>query len=339
MGGTQSQLSRYGAISRNIPELAPSAKVFLVGDSDDTTYGIVNLANEFPPDADGVVRVYSTIQAAVNAASANRGDVVLPAPNHVEAFTRVDTWATAGVQIIGMGQGDRRPALRYDDSGASVNIAADGMRVSNLMFLASVDSIGRAVDIDTGIYGVRFDNNIFTFDAATDNFGPMLRVAGKECIIEDNRFIANDTDGASSAISFLGGEADHTIVRRNYIYGQYDSTVDTKAATGSPAPITIDTSDTSDTNLSGIIIHDNVVINTDTATSMFMRLGGQTIRLRGIAFNNYFASYDSGTADSSKFAIGLAAGTGIRMINNYVGSADTDPFGEVRVGDSVAALA
>jgi hypothetical protein len=331
----QNQLNRYGAISRLIPELAPSAKVFLVGDSDDTTYGIQNLAAEFPPDGDGVVRVYSTIQAAVNAATANRGDVILVAPNHVENFTRADTWATAGVQIIGMGHGDQRPGLTYNDSGATVNLAGNGIRVSNLMFLASTDSIGIALDLDTGFYGQRVDNCMFTYDAATDNFKTMIRVASKESVIEDNRFIANDTAGAAFAVKLLFGEPDHLLLRNNYIYGQYDSSADTVSV--SPAPIGVDTTDTSDTNLSGLVIQNNTVINTDTASSLMMRVAGGTLFIRGMARDNYFASYDSATADTTKFAFGLAANQGVRMINNYLGSADTDAL-EKRINDSFVEL-
>src|SRR3990167_6095661 len=102
---TQNQLSRWGAISRTSPELAPGSKLFLVSDSDDTTVGPSNLGAEFPVDNDGVVRVYTTIQAAVNAAAAGRGDVVAVLPGYDQSLTAADSWATAGVQVIGFGNG------------------------------------------------------------------------------------------------------------------------------------------------------------------------------------------------------------------------------------------
>ena len=102
---SQNQLSRWGAISRVIPDLAPGAKVFLVSDSDDTSDGSSpgDIGANFPVDGDGVARVYTTIQAAVNAASADRGDVILVAPGYDHTLGRADSWNTAGVQIIGMG--------------------------------------------------------------------------------------------------------------------------------------------------------------------------------------------------------------------------------------------
>ena len=222
MAGQSSQLSRYGSISRNIPDLSPSGRVFLVADSDDTTVGAANLGNIFPPDENGVVRVYTTIQAAVNACD-SRGDVVLVAPYHTEDFTRADTWAVAGVQVIGMGRGDARPSLTYNAIGATVNLRANGIRVSNLMFLASFDSIDQAINMDTGFFGQQIDNCIFNWDAATDNFQTFIRLGAKESVIEDNRLIANDTLGAAVGIQIVGGDPDNSIIRRNYIYGYFDS--------------------------------------------------------------------------------------------------------------------
>ena len=106
---SQNQLSRYGAYARTLPDLAPGAKLFLVSDSDDTTVGPANLGNEFPADNEGVVRVFTTIQAAVNAASAGRGDLVLVLPNYDQSLTGADSWATSGVTVLGMGRGSQRP--------------------------------------------------------------------------------------------------------------------------------------------------------------------------------------------------------------------------------------
>jgi len=318
---SQNQLSRYGSISRNIPELAPSAKVFLVGDSDDTTYGIENLAAEFPPDGDGVVRVYSTIQAAVNAAAANRGDIVLVAPNHIENFTRADTWATAGVQIIGMGNGETRPGLTYNDAGATVNLRGNGIRVSNLYFLASTDSATTgipAVNMDTGFFGQRFDNNIFSVDANTDDFKTMIRLGAKESLIENNRFITGDTFGCAKAISIVGGDPDNSIIMNNYFWGNYDSAGDTASDSTGSGVIAQDTSDTNDTNLSGLIIENNKIISTDTRATFLIRLSAGYTN-RSAAINNQMISYDTGSADSD-----LVAFAGMLGTNNTLQIGDSD---------------
>ena len=316
----QSQLDRYGAISRAIPELAPSAKVFLVGDSDDTTYGIQNLAAEYPPDGDGVVRVYSTIQAAVNAAAANRGDVVLVAPNHVEDHQRADTWATAGVQIIGMGNGEQRAGLTYNAAGSTVHLRASGMRVSNLMFLASFDSQTAglaALNMDTGFYGQRVDHCMFTYDGALDDFRTHIRLGAKESVIEDNQLNATDTVGCHRGIQIVGGDPDHSVIRRNYIYGNFDS-IGGASDSSADGNIALDTTNAGSTELNGLLIHDNILINVDSEARL-INLGTGVV-VRGVAANNILAApLDTSSADTLN-----AVFAGLTAVNNHIVGGDSD---------------
>jgi len=325
----ENQLSRYGSISKGIPEqiLAPGSKLFLVSDSDDTTVGPANLGNEFPVDKDGVVRVYTTIQAAVNAASAGRGDVVLVTPGYDQSITAADSWNIAGIQILGMGNGNNRPTIRYTGASGEVGLGANNVRVSNLRFLAAADSIARAVDIDSGFSGIKFDNNVFDFNATTNDFRVMLRLGSARSMVESNRFIAEDTAGAGKAISIKGGAPSYSTIRNNFFYGQFDTVGDTSNGAG---VITQDTTDTADTNLSGLQIANNVVINTDTAVPNYMRFSAG-YRIRGIANNNLFVGYDSATADSTKFEYATAANSGLRSSRNYtVGDSGTEKL----IGDS-----
>lgn len=312
----ENQLSRYGAISRVVPGLAPGAKLFLVADSDDTTVGAANLANEFPPDKEGVVRVYTTVQSAVNAASAGRGDVVLVAPGYDQTLSRTDSWATAGVQVIGLGYGSQKPTLRYGTKTDQVKIGASNVRVSGMRFLADADSIAIGVSIDSGFTGVQFDHNEWDFDSNTSDFRVMLKVKSRRSVIENNRFIAEDTAGAGRAISLVGGDASYSTIRGNFFYGQFDTVGDTTNGAG---VIAVDTTDITDVNISGMSIEDNTIVSTDTAAAMLMRLSGGGTVERGIANNNRFATYDTVTADTAQIAFG-----GILPIQNYVKTADSD---------------
>ncbi len=326
----QNQLSRYGAVSRSIPGLAPGSKLFLVCDSDDTTVGPLNLGAEFPADNEGVVRVYTTIQAANNAAAASRGDVALVLPGYDHSLTGADSWNTAGLQVIGYGNGNNRPTIRYTGASGEVGLGASNIRVSNLRFLAAADSVARAVDIDSGFNGITIDNCLWDFSAAANDFRVMLRVGSVRSLIEDNRFVAQDSaPAAGRAISLKGGAASHSIIRRNYIYGQYDTLGDTTNGAGCIAQ---DTTDTADTNLSGILIMDNVICNTDTAAAMLMRLSGGTFRTMGIVTGNRLASYDSSSADTAKVITGIqAAAEGFKFVDNILSS---DSSQEHRVGDT-----
>jgi len=80
--GRENQLSRYGAISK-ILDMPITGKVFLVASNSDTVFSSV--LQNFPIDIDGVSRVYSTIQGALDACSDGRGDLVLVLPRSLKA--------------------------------------------------------------------------------------------------------------------------------------------------------------------------------------------------------------------------------------------------------------
>ena len=314
----ENQLSRYGAISRVVPELSPGAKMFLVCDSDDTTTGQGDIGAEFPVDKDGVARVYTTIQAAVNAAEANRGDVVLVMPGFDYTLARADSWATAGVKVIGLGYGMDRPILRYSAITSEVGIAANNVMVRNLRFLADVDSVARGLDLDSGFSGGIVQNCIFDFDTNTSNFATMVRVAQADAIIEGNEFIAEDTAGCGKGIELLGGYADNIKIRKNYFYGQFDTVGDSTNNAAAIACALVH--DSGDTILSNIEISENVIVSTDSAAATLINLVPTAVSpIRGIVRDNRFVSYDTATADTAQVAFGT-----VLPINNVMISADSD---------------
>jgi hypothetical protein len=314
----ENQLSRYGAISRIVPELAPGAKMFLVCDSDDTTVGPLNLGAEFPVDKEGVARVYTTVQAAVNAASNSRGDVVLVMPGYDHTLSRADSWATAGVSVIGLGKGNLRPTIRYGATTDEVGIAADNVSVKNIRFLADADSVSRGLDLDTGFSGARIQNCLFDFDSNAMNFVSMLRIGQKNVVIEDNEFRAEDTAGCGKGIEFFGGYGDYAKIRRNVFHGQFDTVGDT---TNNAAMIAIAVvHDSGDTKLTGIEISGNIFNPTDTAATKVINFGATAVSpIRGVVANNIIASYDTAAADSDVITAG-----GLIFVHNWMKSADSD---------------
>lgn len=314
----ENQLSRYGAISRVVPELAPGAKMFLVCDSDDTTTGQFDIGAEFPADKDGIARVYTTIQDAANAAEASRGDVVLVLEGYDHTLARTDSWATAGIKVIGLGNGLNRPIIRYGSATDEVGIKANNVTVKNIRFLADADSVARALDLDTGYSGAVVENCIFDFDTNTSNFVTMLRIGQADVRIEGNDFIAEDTAGCGKGIEFLGGYGDNAKILRNKFYGQFDTVGDT---TNNAAAIAIAVvHDSGDTVLSNIEIAENTIVSTDTAAAVLINFAATAISpIRGIVRDNKLASYDTGTADTAQVAFGT-----LLPINNTFISADSD---------------
>lgn len=314
----QNQLSRYGAISRVIPELAPGAKLFLVCDSDDTTVGPLNLGAEFPADNDGVARVYTTIQAGVNAASASRGDVVLVMPGYDYSLARADSWATAGVSVIGLGEGMSRPIIRYTAKTSEIGIAANNVTVKNIRFLADADSIARALDLDTGYSGHVIKNCVFDYDSNGQDFRVMIRAGAARTTIEQNQFWAEDTAGCGKGIAIWGGYPDYLKIKNNFFYGQFDTVGDTSNTSGA---IACDSAhDSGDTNLSGLEISGNVIVSTDTAASTLINLSGAGVSIRGIVMENRLVAYDTAAVDTVAVTYGGALPMRNIMIN---GDSDT----------------
>ena len=92
----------------------------------------------------------ATIDDAVNLCTADRGDYILVASTHVEDLGLEDPKVDiAGVTIIGLGNGENRPVLSYDDSTDSFCINADDVAVYNLVFLAHTPDVVVAIDVNT----------------------------------------------------------------------------------------------------------------------------------------------------------------------------------------------
>jgi len=330
----ENQLSRYGSISKAVPYLQPGAKLFLVSDSDDTTVGPSNLGNEFPVDKDGVARVYTTIQAAVNAASAGRGDVVLVLPSYDHTLGRTDSWATAAVKIIGLGSGLNRPTIRYTTATDEVGVAANNVHIENLRFLSAVDSCARALDFDTGFSGATLKNCLFDFNANGNDFRVMVRMGQARSTIEGNEFRAEDTLGCGRGVDIWGGYPDFLTIKNNFFYGQFDSNGD--SSTGGGAIATDSQHDSGDTNLSGLNISNNTIVSTDTAAALLFNISSAMgISVRGIAANNLFASYDTATADTAMVGFGVTGG--LLPLANKMITGDSD-IRESVVGRTVARI-
>lgn len=305
----ENQLSRYGALAKVVEYLQPGAKLFLVSDSDDTTVGPFNLGNEFPVDKDGLTRVYTTIQAASNAASANRGDVVAVLPGYDHTLGRADSWATAGVHIIGIGDGVSTPIVRYGAAGDEVGVAANSVHIKNLVFLADAANVTRALDFDTGFSGAHLEKCYFDFDSTGQNFLTMVRSGQNNALIEGNRFNAEDTVGANTGL--LLREGIQVEVRDNYFFGIYDSGADT--TNGGMLR-----TDTAGTALVDLLIKDNTFVSTDTtlaATSPIINIvAGLTHK--GLVVGNKIATYDTAAADTASVEFGTLLPLDNTLITN-----------------------
>ena len=294
MSARENQLSRWGAVSKVLERVNPQAKVFFVGDSDDT--GFVNFVNEFQPDKEGVVRVYSSIFDSTMLANcvAGRGDVVMVMPGHLEAISADQSLNVKGLKVIGLGEGDERPRIRYDNAAGSISLDTGGIQLENFRLIASVTAT--LIGVDVAGDGCVVRKNSLEFDTNADDFAIGIRVTGDRGVIEENEILGEDTVGPTHGIQL--SSSNYTKVRKNYITGQFSN-----------AGI----SDTAASN--GLLIGENFINNQDTAASI--TIAGTTTS-RGIVYRNMMATSDSTAGGLSAITAG-----GFRWIENYVTDGDS----------------
>lgn len=85
----------------------------------------------------------ATIDGAINACAANKGDTIIVFPKHAETISAAGgiTADIAGVSIIGIGEGADRPTLTFSATTSSVLITASSVKIKNIIGKPSIDSV------------------------------------------------------------------------------------------------------------------------------------------------------------------------------------------------------
>lgn len=195
----------FSRTGRSVSAVHPvgAAKSFFVVPSGTTKYN--DLAAMYPPDEDGVVRVYTTVDAAIGACVANRGDVIYVSPGHTETLDAASdvTCDIAGISIVGLGNGSDRPTFTFDGSDATPSI---------------VVSAGN----------VLWKNCVFVCNEASQTH--MFDVKGDDLTIEDCEF----REGTATGLSFVtadtaDNDSDRLTIRRCKFHaptaGNYDNAI------------------------------------------------------------------------------------------------------------------
>jgi len=162
-----------------------SGKLFFVGDSGTTDED--RLKEILKADPDGVLRYHATVDAAINAASASAGAIILMAENHAEALSNATTLNAdkAGIRIVGLGAGSDRPTITLDTATtATIPVSAADISFENIIFNANFADIVAVFTLTTA-------NNLTlkgcSFKAAGANLN-FLHIA-------DTSAVSNDADG------------------------------------------------------------------------------------------------------------------------------------------------
>jgi hypothetical protein len=87
---------------------------------------------------------FATLDYAIGKCVANRGDIIFVKPGHAETVSSATAlnFDIAGVAIVGLGVGSKRPLLTFDTANtATIPVSADDFSVQNIRFVGNFLSI------------------------------------------------------------------------------------------------------------------------------------------------------------------------------------------------------
>lgn len=258
---------------------------------------------------------FATIDYAIGRCQANRGDIIMVKPGHVEAVAAAAgiVFDVAGVAVIGLGTGSDRPKISFTTATtADVDITAANVTIVNINFEANFADVAAAIDI-SGVAGVSFVNCYFTEGATDLNYVNVVDVAtgASDMSFENCKFIMGD---ASNDSAILGVALDGLYISDSYFAANVAQTA---------AVALIKTSG----NATNVVIKDSH-FRSNIDGALFLGFGGAANG--GLVSNCYFSSIDVAGAVTAGFDF-----TGGHMFECYV-AGEPDTYGIIGGGTAYA---
>lgn len=220
---------------------------------------------------------FTTLDAAIGACTANKNDLIIVAAAHAETGSssaqELFDLDVAGVTVIGLGQGDKRPTFTLTHATATVVMGAAGCRLSNIRVIGNVSDLVSGLEIENAADGCIVDHCYFADSGTTlDMLIPVYVAADADRLLFEHNHIVGVTGGeATEAVSFIGG-CDGLIFRNNYIFGDFKGAGGAVSLAGAASL--------------GIMVHDNFIVNQDAGVGLCMDLHASTT---GGVFRNFVA--------------------------------------------------
>jgi len=155
-------------------------------------------------------RAFATVQKAIDATTADRGDTIYLLPGHNENLSATNTvdLNKAGVAIIGIGWGGRTPRFDFDHADAIFEIDDSDCLLKNIRFMPGAATVTVGVEIE-GVVNTVIEDCYFMDGevSGTDEFIESIELeAGSDnTIIRNCKFrVSTSSNGAVSAIMFTG---------------------------------------------------------------------------------------------------------------------------------------
>lgn len=243
---------------------------------------------------------FATLNYAISQCAANRGDIVMVAPGHAETVSTATALAfsTAGVAVVGLGQGSNRPKFTLDTANtATIPVTAANMSIQNCQIFANFLSIAAAFTC-TAATDFAIENCYFRDTSSVLNFLTIVATAAgaNACdgLTFNNNTVINLGVTSNNTTINAGGTIDRLTAIGNYM----------NWAVQNDKPILIDVTTGILTNA---IIQNNLGYrpNTTTAGGSLIKCGGTTST--GIVSGNRVQTLTTTTDLLFTTTIGLAA--------------------------------
>lgn len=251
---------------------------------------------------------FATVDAAIGACTASKGDIIYVLPGHAETVTATSiAFDVAGIRIIGLGNGLNRPTFTFGAAAATITVSAANCSWSNCHFIANFADVASAFTLSTA-KDFRCDGNSFIATSSILNFLSLVVTNATN----------NDADGLTFTNNWYYGLAatENAVVsvlgnlNRLNVSGNF---VDKAATNDAGQFLTL-----SSKVLVAARIQNNVLIVLGaTGATVGIFLTGSATTCTGIVSGNYVASLDTTTE------LIATAGTKLKFFENYyTGTAD-----------------
>jgi len=233
-----------------------------------------------------------TVNGAVAACTANKGDIIVVMSNHAEDLDAATDFVvdTSGVRVIGLGEGDDRPTFTYTGVDGSIEMDSANCGLYNLLLLTSITAVVMGININAD--NITVDTCETNWDASGDDFITMIDVDAVDGFtLRNSKLIAEDGAGCEEAIRL--DDCNNVSIVDNHIYGFFtDSAIKGEGAGG--------------TNL---LIAKNTIYNSDTTAGFVVDLD--------VAFTGLMTKNSCGTLYATDPETTVDPGS-LLCIENYV---------------------
>ena len=251
---------------------------------------------------DGTDLVQTSLNDALTAVTANRGDFIFLANGFALTVTDSNTDLNkAGVTIVGLGNGLKRPTFTFGAAAATIDVTAANIKVLNVHHIADFLDVASAYTL-AAAKDFEIDKGSFDDNTSTKNFLSIVTTSAVDQAAEGLTVVNNKWNGLNTTplafVSILAA-LDRLTLNNNKVF--MDATNDVGHFVTLADKIILE----AEIDNNRLII----VGATDAAVGIFLTGSGSTSK--GIVSNNFVSSLDTGGE------LIATDGTGLDFFENY----------------------